>query len=72
MEKWQIGLIIAIGLIIIYGMRLELFGESINLGSDFDIRGDSAKRPAVYTSGATMRNLGATFSSTNQDTIRLF
>jgi hypothetical protein len=72
MENWQIALIIVFILMVIYRMRRELFGESINLGSDFDIRGDSDKRPAVYTSGATMRNLGTLFSATNQDIVRLF
>ncbi len=72
MKGWQIGLIVVIALVIIYRWRREMFGESIYLGSNMDIRGDSDKRPAVYTAGATMRNLGPLFSATNQDTNRTY
>jgi len=72
MESWQFAVIIGIVIILIYSWKLELFGESIYLVSDVSIKGDSDKRPAVFTAGATQRNLGQLFSATNQDTERIY
>ena len=65
-------LIIAALVIAAIWMRYELFGESIYLDNSSDVRGDSKTRPAVYTSGATQRNVGQLFSSTDQGTNRTY
>lgn len=72
MESWLIGIIVLILIVAIFGWRRELFGESIYLGVESEVRGDSDKRPAIFTSGATQRNLGQDFSSTNQDMNRTY
>jgi hypothetical protein len=64
MTYLYLGVIIII-IIILTQYQRELFGESIYTDPT-TIRGDSTKRPAIYSAGATMRNLGTLFSMTNQ------
>ena len=66
MEGWKIAVVAVVLLLVVWSCKRELFGESIYLESGFDIRGDSEKRPAVYTSGATQRIVGQMFSATDQ------
>jgi hypothetical protein len=72
MYSWQIAVIVVIVVLLVYSWRRELFGESIYLGGELEIRGDSEKRPAVFTSGATQRNLGQVFSATDQGLDRTY
>jgi hypothetical protein len=71
MQYLIIGCIVII-ILVLYNYRRELFGESIYVEADFDIRGDSEKRPAIFTSGATQRAIGQMFSSTNQSRDRTY